>query len=173
MTIRGKAHKKQSWNDLRFYGRVEKIRKPEQPDFFLKLRDFLAKRIEGQLPKCTAGLGLAYLLGEKFMLDKKLTQDFNKAGLSHIIVASGFALSVLINMVASTFRNHSKFAMTSFSLLAMSMFVGFTGFTPSMTRAFLMTGLSTLVGHVGRSFRPMRLILLVICLSLLSEPSNL
>ena len=133
----------------------------------------LSKRIRDQLSERTAGLGLAYLLGEKYLLDKELKTAFNKSGLSHIIVASGFALSVMINMVAGVFRKHSKFATTSFSLLAMTMFVGFTGFTPSMTRAFLMSGLSTIVGHAGRSFRPSRLIIIVACLSLLIEPSNL
>lgn len=154
------------------YGTIDEVRVVETPDYFLKMRNYLARRIRTNLSDRTAGLGLAYLLGEKFMLDEDLIKAFNKSGLSHVIVASGFALSVLVMMVARIFRNHSKFAMTSFSLLTMFLFLSFTGFTSSMTRAFLMSSLSMLVGYTGREFRSLRLIILVACLSLIFEPGN-
>ena len=169
--LRGKL--RQTGIKTRLYGEIVSVQKPKNPDYFLQLRNRLSRRIQEVLPEKTAGLGLGYLLGEKFMIEESLVKDFNKSGLSHVIVASGFALSVLVQMFSRIFRQISKFAETSFALLAMSLFVAFTGLTPSMTRAFLATGLSMTVGYFGRDFHPARLILIVICLSLVIEPNNL
>ena len=142
-------------------------------NYFLALRNAISKRIENILPKRPASLGLAYLLGEKYLLDRETTKSFNESGLSHIIVASGFALSIAIGAVARIFEKHSRLATLVFSILAMTMFANFTGFTPSITRAFLMTAISDVAKYFGRVINPIRTILIVTSLSLIINPNNI
>lgn len=142
-------------------------------NYFLTIRDTISKRVEDNLSEETASLGLAYLLGEKHLLDREIVKSFNESGLSHIIVASGFALSIAISAVAKVFEKHSRLATLIFSILAMIMFANFTGFTPSITRAFLMTAINDVVRYFGRAINPVRIILIVASLSLIINPNNI
>ncbi len=174
VTIRGKikpANRNNTTGNISGY--VVSNTNDSSSNYFLAIRDNISKRIKKNLTKKTASLGLAYLLGEKYLLDRETVEEFNKSGLSHIIVASGFALSISISLVANIFKNHSRFATLIFSILAMFLFANFTGFTPSITRAFLMAGINNTVRYFGRNISPTRIILIVASLSLIVDPSNI
>lgn len=152
--------------------RIQRIDKPDPPNYFLGLREYCKRELQRLLPQREAGLAIGYLLGEKAAIDQQLIKDFNLSGISHVIVASGFALAIMINIASNSIGRFSRFAKSSSSIMMMIVFVGMTGFTPSITRAFIMSVSLIIFSILGRKVRPLRLLLLVMSLDLLIRPEN-
>ena len=155
-----------------FRPEITSITKPNPGHLFAQFKAFFAERVRTYLGSPAADLGLGYLMGEK----SGLTEDFSEAlrlvGITHVIVASGSHLGILVSVAKRLFGRISKFAGLLSSLLLTAVFVLIVGFTPSMTRAALVTSLSLLAGYVGRQFTPWRLLSLVASLTLFIEPIN-
>lgn len=124
------------------------------------------------VPEPASGLGLGYLMGAKTGISQDFSEALRAVGMTHVVVASGAHLGVLVGLIKKLFRKISKFASLLFSLLAILAFALIVGFTSSMTRAALVAGLSLCFGYIGRSFSPWRLILFVATLTLLITPEN-
>jgi competence protein ComEC len=92
-------------------------------------------------------------------------------GLTHIVVASGYNLSILVRFSRKIFGKISRFAALFVSLILIFMFMTITGWTPSMLRAGMVAVLSLLTWYVGRNFHPVKLIFLVAAATLLINPN--
>lgn len=141
-------------------------------DIFARLKNWFAQIVHNLLPSPEADLGLGYLMGQKSGLSDELTEALRIVGMSHVVVASGAHLGILINMSKRIFGKISKFASLIFSLIFIAIFVLIVGFTPSMTRAALVTAISLAVGYFGRKFTPLRLLILVGAITLFIDPNN-
>lgn len=141
-------------------------------DIFARLKLWFAGAVKDYLPAPEADLGLGYLVGLKTGLPDTLAETLRAVGMTHVIVASGAHLGILVNAAKKIFGRLSKFAGTLFSLLLIAGFVMVVGFTPSMTRAALVTSLTLLFGYVGRKFIPLNLLILVATLTLMVSPLN-
>lgn len=80
-----------------YHPQLVAIDKPDPPDFSMQIREVFTHRVrEAFNDSGSADLALGFLIGEK-----TLTSDFKEklkiVGLSHIVVASGYCLSVLVN----------------------------------------------------------------------------
>lgn len=93
------------------------------------------------------------------------------AGLTHIIVASGYNLTILVRLARRLFAKISKYLATLVSCSLVLGFIAMTGASPSMVRAGLVTGLSLLAWYVGRKFHPVVLLGLVSVITVLCNPS--
>lgn len=136
----------------------------------LSARDFLAERIENRLPEREAKLGMSYLLGMKAGLDKELSEDLKTVGLTHIVVASGAHLSILVEIARKIFGKISRFSGLLFSILFILFFMCIVGWTPSILRAGIMAILTLASWYVGRKVAPWRMILLVMAFTLVLNP---
>lgn len=141
-------------------------------DVFARLKTWFAHLVHNLIPSPAADLGLGYLMGLKSGLPDSLADALRAVGMTHVVVASGAHLGILVSAARKIFGKISKFAGLLFSLLLIAGFVLLVGFTPSMTRAGLVASLSLLLGYVGRKFTPLRLLSFVACLTLLIVPSN-
>ena len=135
-----------------------------------EVRDWFAGRIEGLLPKEEAGLGRSYLLGMKVGLSKELAENLRAVGLTHIVVASGAHLAILVEVARKLFGRLSRFAGLLFSGVFVVFFMAMVGWTASILRAGLMTMLTLIAWYSGRKFEPWRLILLVAAVTLMMNP---
>ena len=140
-------------------------------DIFARTKHWFADRVRDFIPAPESELGLGYLMGLKSGLPEALFSALQIVGMTHVIVASGAHLGILTNAAKKFFGKISKFASLLFSLLLIFAFVGIVGFTPSMTRAGLVSALSIIFGYVGRKFTPLRLLSFVAALTLLIEPT--
>lgn len=136
-------------------------------------RDWFAERIENQLPEREAKLGMSYLLGMKSGLDDKLSEDLRTVGLTHIVVASGAHLSILVEIARKIFGKISRFSGLLFSILFILFFMCMVGWTPSILRAGIMAILTLISWYVGRKIAPWRLILMVMAFTLILDPNFL
>ena len=154
--------------------KIVSIKQPSQKDFALQIRDWFSARFCKLVPDETEhGLALSYLLGQKTLLTSELKDSLRLVGLSHIVVASGVHLAVVVNIAKKRFGKISRFATFAGATIMLISYVSITGFTPSMMRAGLATFLALWAWYYGRRFHPARLILYVMALSLLLHSSNI
>ena len=140
-------------------------------DFVLGARDWFAERIRGLVPEPEVSLGLSYLLGMKSGLPSGLSESLRTVGLTHIVVASGAHLSILVEVARKIFGRVSRLVGLLFSGLFIVFFMAMVGWTPSIMRAGFMTILSLVAWYVGRKIAAWRLILMVMALTLVIDPS--
>ena len=139
-------------------------------DLVTQGRDFFAERIRALISEPEVSLGVAYLLGIKSGLPKALSENLRAVGLTHIVVASGAHLSILVEVARKVFGRISRFAGLFFSVLFILFFMAMVGWTPSIMRAGIMAILNLLAWYVGRKIAPWRLILMVAALTLVVNP---
>jgi len=148
------------------------VTRSETGDIFARLKHWFATRVRDFIASPAVDLGLGYLVGMKSGLSESFSEALSNVGMTHVVVASGAHLGILIGAAGKLFGKLSKFSGLMFSLLLVLAFVLIVGFTPSMTRAALVTSLSLTVGYVGRKFTPLRLLSFVAALTLLLVPTN-
>lgn len=149
------------------------LERAEPGDFAIKFKGFFAGLVRERIPAPAVDLGLGYLVGDKSGLPEEFAEALRMVGMTHVVVASGAHLGILVELVKKLCGRVSRFASLLGSLLVMMAFMLVVGFTASMTRAGLVAGLSLVFGYVGRKFTPMRLILLTAALTLMISPDNL
>lgn len=156
-----------------FRPEIVAVARSDPGDLAIKFKNFFADKVREYIPSPAVDLGLGYLVGDKTGLSEDFSAALRAVGMTHVVVASGAHLGILVGLVKKLFGKISKFAGLLFSLLIIFAFVLVVGFTASMTRAALVASLSLLFGYVGRQFTPLRLILFVAALTLLLSPTNL
>lgn len=133
-------------------------------------RDWFSERIENAMSKREASLGKSYLLGMKTGLDKDISENLKLVGLTHVVVASGAHLSILVEVARKIFGRVSRFSGLLFSILFILFFMTMVGFSPSILRAGVMAILTLASWYVGRKIAPWRLILITMAFTLMLNP---
>lgn len=151
---------------------LQAIERSENGDIFARLKHWFAALVHRFISSPAADLGLGYLMGQKSGLSEAFSDALRAVGMTHVVVASGAHLGILTGTARKLFGKISRCAGILSAFLMVAGFVMIVGFTPSMTRAALVTTLSLGVGYVGRKFTPMRLLSLVAALTLLVAPVN-
>jgi len=112
------------------------------------------------LPEPHASLGLGFLVGLRSALPKDFDNQLKLVGLTHIVVASGFNLTILVRLSRRLFEKYSKYQAFTGSIVLIFAFLAVTGASPSIVRASVVTILSLTAWYYGRRFQPLLLILL-------------
>lgn len=139
-----------------YYANATILQKSSSP--INNLRQWFAASIRNLFPDTQAGLGLGFLLGIKSQLSDTLYNELKILGLTHIVVASGYNLTILVRLSRKIFAKLSHFQATAASFLLIAGFVLITGFSASMSRAALVTSLSLLAFYYGRKIHPVLLL---------------
>jgi len=122
-------------------------------------RQFFAS-VYSVLPEPHASLGLGFLVGLRSALPKDFDNQLKLVGLTHIVVASGFNLTILVRLSRRLFEKYSKYQAFAGSIGLIIAFLAVTGASPSIVRASVVTILSLTAWYYGRRFQPLLLILL-------------
>ena len=143
---------------------------PESWGAVVAMRDFFAGRIGQVVPEPEVKLGLSYLMGMKAGLDAECVNKLRVVGMSHVVVASGTHLAILVSVARKIFGRVSRMmgvvGAVGFTVIFMSM----VGWTPSILRAGLMTIVTIVAWYTGRKIQPWRLILMVGAVTLMMNP---
>ncbi len=144
----------------------------EQPgDIALTLRNDFSSHVASVIHDPAASLGTGYLLGQKRGLPEELVTALKIAGLTHIVVASGYNLTVLVRLARRLFAKVSKFLSAFSSLVMIGGFMAITGLSPSMARAGLVSVLALWAWYYGRAFHPVTLLSLAGAVTVGINPS--
>lgn len=137
---------------------VRVVQKSNNPVEAFRRRFFTG--VYNALPDPQASLGLGFLVGLRAQLPDDLQTQLQALALTHIVVASGYNLTVLIRLSRRLLARHSKFQAFAGSLALMSLMLMITGMSPSMTRAAVVTLLALITWFVGRTVHPILLLLM-------------
>lgn len=149
---------------------VERVTREQPGDVAVGVRDWFAERVRRYVPESEAALGLGFLMGLRRALPLELMTALQIAGLTHVIVASGYNLTILVRLARRLFVRVSKYLA---ALSAGAMIIGFmamTGLSPSMSRAGLVAGLSLAAWYYGRTIHPLVLLPVAAAITLLINP---
>jgi competence protein ComEC len=141
-----------------FRAKVEAIVRPTPGDIGRQVRDWFAVGVYRAMPADNANLALAYLVGQRLTVSETLSDQLRTVGLIHAVVASGYHLTVLVGVVRRVFLRASKYLSVLMSAGMISGFIMITGFSPSMSRAGLVSGLSLAAWYYGRVVHPLVLL---------------
>lgn len=132
--------------------------KDPRTDTARELRDVFSERIHDNIASPEAELGVGFLVGQKSGLPEDLGTSLQIVGLTHIVVASGYNLTILVRLARRLFARISKYQAT---VASSGLIVGFllvTGMSPSMSRAAIVSGISLAAWYYGRSVHPLVLL---------------
>ena len=116
-----------------------------------RLRQKILQILEETLPTEAAMFAKALLLGDASDLDYETKTDFTVSGIRHIVAVSGLHVSILFSLLHTvSFRRRSLSALLAFPTLLL--FAAMTGFTPSVSRACMMSGLMMLSLLLNREY---------------------
>lgn len=147
------------------------VERPVPGDVARRVRDWFADTIRYGIPEPQVSLGLGYLLGQKRALPDDLQQALVVTGLTHVVVASGYNLTILVRLARRLFAKVSKYLSALSASVMIVGFMGVTGLSPSMSRAGLVSGLSLAAWYYGRKFHPLVLLPFAAAMTVLIDPS--
>ena len=142
-------------------------------DFIRDMRDSFAEGVRKFIPSPEIDLGLGYLLGQKNSLPEEISKALTITALTHIVVASGYNLTVLVMAAQRVFNKISRKIALFVAILLVLGFVFVVGFTPSMIRAGIVAIFGLILWYFGRKTRAYFLLTFVAAITLIFEPSNL
>lgn len=150
---------------------LQKVVRPVPGDVGRVVRDWFSDEVRQVVPEPQASLGVGFLTGQKSALPVDLAEALKVAGLTHIVVASGYNLTILVRMARRLFTKVSKYLSAMSAAVMIVLFVLITGLSPSMTRAGLVSGLSLLAWYYGHAFHPLILLPFAAAITVAFQPS--
>ena len=151
--------------------RIISTTRPVPGDVGRVVRDWFADKVRQGIPEPQASLGIGFLTGQKSALPEDLAESLKIAGLTHIVVASGYNLTILVRMARKLFLKVSKFLSAVSSAAMIIAFMAITGLSPSMTRAGLVSGMSLMAWYYGHVFHPFILLPFAAAITVAIQPS--
>lgn len=135
-----------------------------------KIKEIIRKQSLETFSSQASSLVLGMLIGEKQELSKEEKDIFNKAGLSHILVVSGYNISLLISFIFVLLKGVSREIKIFCSLGLIFLFVLLVGGDASVIRAALMGSIIIFSKITKRSSSSLNVLFLVAVLMLLYNP---
>lgn len=148
---------------------VEFVR-PSPGDIGGRVRDWFAVNVRQAIPDPQASLGIGFLTGQKNAMPEELSEAMRVVGLTHIVVASGYNLTILVRMCRRLFIRLSKYVSLVSSCMMIISFMSVTGLSPSMARAGLVSGSSLMAWYFGGVFHPFVLICIAAAVTVVLQP---
>jgi ComEC/Rec2-related protein len=150
---------------------IDKVIHPQPGDVARIVRDWFADAVRRAISDPEASLGIGYLVGQRRSLPVDLALALQIAGLTHVVVASGYNLTILVRLARRLFVKISKYLSALSAVTMIVAFIAITGMSPSMSRAGLVSVLSLAAWYYGRKFHPIVLLLLAIAATVIINPS--
>ena len=150
---------------------IDKVIHPQPGDIARVVRDWFADAVRRAIPEPESSLGIGYLVGQRRSLPADLALALQIAGLTHVVVASGYNLTILVRLARRLFVKISKYLSALSATVMIVIFVAITGASPSMSRAGLVAGFSLVTWYYGRKFHPIILLSIAIAATVLINPS--
>lgn len=147
----------------------------------LKIKKSFTDNIKEILAEPHAGLLSGLIVSGKDAMPKNLLDEFRRAGIIHIVVLSGYNITIIAEFIRRFFQGiflvaKTRFALpfvTSASILAILGFVLMTGAEATVVRASIMVLIVILAKAFGKSYSASRALLLAGALMLVHNPKIL
>ena len=135
-----------------------------------ELKQSFLSHLAQTLPEPEASLLGGIVIGAKQSLDEETTDTFRATGLSHVIVLSGYNITIVAESVLKLLRRLPLFYGSVFGALAIILFVLMTGATSTAIRAAIMALVALLGRLSGREYDGLRALVIAGFLMILYNP---
>lgn len=133
------------------------------------IRYWIRSALQTSFPEDTLPFAQALLLGDTSKLDYETDSNFKVSGIRHVVAVSGLHVSILFALLgAVTFRK--KFLMAPVGLFLLLLFSALAGFSPSVNRACMMSGLLLLAMLFNREYDEATALAFSVLIMLLYNP---
>lgn len=112
-----------------------------------EFRERLVNKVHTFIPRPQSSLLSGIIFGIDFYYSKEFSYSIKAAGISHIVAASGFNVSILTIALDKIFRRFEKRTLNLIKITGIWFYALLTGFSSSMVRASCMTT-STLISEL-------------------------
>jgi len=119
-------------------------------NLLIDFKEKIIEKVDQQLHEPQSSLLVGILFGKERRLEKQFEESIRIAGVSHIITASGYNITILVVAVNRILLFMPKKARIVTSLLLIWGFALFSGLTNSIIRACIMNSLSLVAVFFGR-----------------------
>lgn len=160
-----------NFSGVMYRANIDKIIHPKPGDVARVIRDWFADAIRRVIPDPEASLGIGFLTGQRRSLPDDLVLSLQTVGLTHVVVASGYNLTILVRLARRLFVKISKYLSVLSASVMIVAFISITGVSPSMSRAGLVSSLGLMAWYYGRKFHPIVLLFVSIAITLIINPS--
>ncbi len=137
------------------------------------VKHVLLKNISSIIPEPESSLAGGIVLGTKQSLGKELMKKFRDAGLAHIVVLSGYNITVVANVIASAASFLPFTARLASSALGIILFALMVGGGATVLRATLMALVIIIARAVGRESDALRVLVFVGWVMVMVNPAIL
>ncbi len=138
-----------------------------------RIKRAFVRNIETLIPEPASSLLSGVLLGIQDSLGKDLEEIFRRVGIIHIVVLSGYNITVVAESLIGIFSFLRRRVALSIGAIGIVLFSLMVGATPSVLRASAMALLVLLSKFTGRTYAVGRALLLAACAMVLWNPSVL
>lgn len=121
-----------------------------------ELKNKLISTINRRLPQPESGLLAGILFGKKDALDERTNEQFRKVGLMHIVVLSGYNVSLVITLIMRLLYFLPLRIRSLLAVVGIIAFALLVGAGPTVVRASIMALFVVLAENVGRKYSVQR-----------------
>ncbi len=151
------------------------VQQTQQGNVFIRkilaLKQLFMEHIESIIPEPAVGLSEGLLLGVKRALGDELEAVFRATGIIHIVVLSGYNVTLVVLFVTYMLSFVLPFsARLPFGIGAIVAFAILVGLSPTVVRASIMAGLVLFARATGRTYTVMRALMFAGVVMLLVNP---
>ncbi len=135
-----------------------------------KIKKTFTGSINNALPEPESSLLSGLLLGSKQSLGKDLLLEFQKSGVSHIVVLSGYNIAIVAESIMSTLSFLPKNIAFGSGVVSIVLFTIFAGGGASAFRAAIMVLVALSAKHFNRDYKASRALGFAVVLMLTPNP---
>jgi competence protein ComEC len=141
--------------------------------YLFMLKGSFLESIEKVIPEPHASLLGGLVVGAKQSLGEELLTDFRVVGLIHIVVLSGYNITIIIEFIKRVFARLGGTLTNIGSVVLIVLFVIMTGASATAIRAGIMGGIVILAHATGRVYDMVRSLFIAGFLMILFNPKTL
>ena len=141
--------------------------------FAIKAKQTFIGGLDAVLPEPEAGLAGGITVGDKRSIGPALSADFQKVSLIHMVVLSGYNITVVVSTVARLLLWTTRSIQMSGGLFVIAFFILMSGGAASATRAGVMAMFAMYARSTGRTFVAIRALAVASVLMIIWNPFTL
>ena len=138
--------------------------------YLYKVKDSLVSNINQRFAQPESGLLAGILLGKKDALSEEVTEQFRRVGLMHIVVLSGYNVSLVIQLMMDVLYFLPLRFRSLLAVLGIISFALLVGAGPTVVRASIMALFIVLAKIVGRKYHVERGLIIAGIIMILINP---
>jgi len=138
-----------------------------------KIKNYFVLNIKSLISEPEASLLIGIILGEKSGIDKDLQNVFRIVGLSHVVVLSGYNITIVSDAISKFFTFVPGLWGPIFGIVGVILFVVMSGASTTAIRAGIMALIVVLGKILKRDYRPGRALLVAAVIMILFNPKIL